>query len=162
NSTPTPAPASNTIQRPPSLCMKPLPPSTATSPSAGSPPMSLTSKEWIVPPRPKPGRKPATDTPPTKRKAQNRAAQRAYRERRDARVGELEEQLKEIEDQNEQEQENLRANVADLEQSLEKCRADLASWMSKCHRLEAELVQAHEILAKHRGHRDQNTTSDPH
>ena len=58
---------------------------------------TITSKEWVVPPRPKPGRKPATDTPPTKRKAQNRAAQRAFRERRAARVGELEEQLEELE-----------------------------------------------------------------
>ncbi|SPQ21526.1 30cf1118-da73-4909-86a1-d81a5c66912c [Thermothielavioides terrestris] len=71
---------------------------TVASPAAGSPapvPQSrtMTSKEWVIPPRPKPGRKPATDTPPTKRKAQNRAAQRAFRERRAARVGELEEQI---------------------------------------------------------------------
>ncbi|RAL61590.1 hypothetical protein DID88_009628 [Monilinia fructigena] len=46
----------------------------------------MTTKEWVIPPRPKPGRKPATDTPPTKRKAQNRAAQRAFRERRAARM----------------------------------------------------------------------------
>lgn len=55
-----------------------------------------TSKVWVLPPRPKPGRKPSTDTPPTKRKAQNRAAQRAFRERRAARVSELEEMLAEI------------------------------------------------------------------
>lgn len=55
-----------------------------------------TSKVWVLPPRPKPGRKPATDTPPTKRKAQNRAAQRAFRERRAARVSELEEMLTEV------------------------------------------------------------------
>ena len=36
-----------------------------------------TSKEWVLPPRPKPGRKPSVDTPASKRKAQNRAAQRA-------------------------------------------------------------------------------------
>jgi hypothetical protein len=52
-----------------------------------------TSKVWVLPPRPKPGRKPSTDTPPTKRKAQNRDAQRAFRERRAARVSELEELL---------------------------------------------------------------------
>lgn len=62
-----------------------------------SPAGVVTHKEWIVPPRPKPGRKPATDTPPTKRKAQNRAAQRAFRERRAARVNELEDKLKEVE-----------------------------------------------------------------
>ncbi len=73
----------------------------ATSNSNSSMPTSSIgpTKNWVVPPRPKPGRKPATDTPPTKRKAQNRAAQRAFRERRAARVGELEEQLKETEEE---------------------------------------------------------------
>lgn len=43
-----------------------------------------TSKKWVLPPRPKPGRKPSQDPPAVKRKAQNRAAQKAYRERRAA------------------------------------------------------------------------------
>jgi hypothetical protein len=51
------------------------------------------SKEWVLPPRPKPGRKPCEDIPSSKRKAQNRAAQRAFRERRANRVSELEEQI---------------------------------------------------------------------
>lgn len=102
-----------------------------------------------MPPRPKPGRKPATDTPPTKRKAQNRAAQRAFRERRAARVGELEEQLKEVEDQNEQEQDTLRSEITSLENSLEQCQAELESWITKCRKLEAELAQAQEQISKH-------------
>ncbi|ODV86915.1 hypothetical protein CANARDRAFT_181007, partial [[Candida] arabinofermentans NRRL YB-2248] len=57
----------------------------------------ITSKQWILPPRPKPGRKPSIDTPATKRKAQNRAAQRAFRERRANRVSELETQILELE-----------------------------------------------------------------
>ncbi|KAL9080623.1 MAG: hypothetical protein Q9159_007566 [Coniocarpon cinnabarinum] len=67
-----------------------------TSPSAFSPAgenLGPLSKTYVIPPRPKPGRKPATDTPQTKRKEQNREAQRAFRERRAARVGELEEEL---------------------------------------------------------------------
>lgn len=56
-----------------------------------------TSKEWVLPPRPKPGRKPSVDTPASKRKAQNRAAQRAFRERRATRVQELEQKLMEVE-----------------------------------------------------------------
>lgn len=51
------------------------------------------SKKYQLPPRPKPGRKPTTQPPQTKRKAQNREAQRAYRERRANRVQELEEKL---------------------------------------------------------------------
>ena len=56
-----------------------------------------TSKEWILPPKPRPGRKPTAESAPTKRKAQNRDAQRAFRERRAARVGELEQQIRDIE-----------------------------------------------------------------
>ncbi|KAK9455368.1 hypothetical protein V1511DRAFT_500257 [Dipodascopsis uninucleata] len=65
------------------------------------------SKEWVLPPRPKPGRKPSQETPPTKRKAQNRAAQRAFRERRAARVFELEERLMELETEKEEMENNL-------------------------------------------------------
>ncbi|WEJ95315.1 hypothetical protein PSN45_002830 [Yamadazyma tenuis] len=57
----------------------------------------MTSREWVLPPRPKPGRKPSVDTPASKRKAQNRAAQRAFRERRATRVQELESKLLEVE-----------------------------------------------------------------
>lgn len=147
-STPGPTGSVINVQRPPSLCMKPSPSSNVSSPAATSPPLTLTSKEWIVPPRPKPGRKPATDTPPTKRKAQNRAAQRAFRERRAARVGELEEQLKEIEDQNDQEQDALRSEVSDLQQSLAKCEAELSTWMNKCRTLEAQLADVHASLSR--------------
>lgn len=73
----------------------------ASSPElAGSPGMVtsiVTSREWVLPPRPKPGRKPSADTPASKRKAQNRAAQRAFRERRATRVQELEQKLLEVE-----------------------------------------------------------------
>ena len=75
------------------------------SPTEGPSPLT---KQYVVPPRPKPGRKPATDTPPTKRKAQNRAAQRAFRERRAARVNELEEELNETRKEHEAELERLR------------------------------------------------------
>ncbi|KAI2613347.1 hypothetical protein GGR54DRAFT_325780 [Hypoxylon sp. NC1633] len=95
---------------------------------------SITSKEWVVPPRPKPGRKPATDTPPTKRKAQNRAAQRAFRERRAARVGELEEQLGEQKEEHDREQQQLKDHVQDLEaevQSLRKRCAVLEDLLEK-------------------------------
>ncbi|KAG6065719.1 hypothetical protein E4U33_005775 [Claviceps sp. LM78 group G4] len=91
--------------------------------------ISMTSKEWIIPPRPKPGRKPATDTPPTRRKAQNRAAQRAFRERRAARVGELEQQLDEIKDGYHKEEGELKDKIHSLE-------LDLQSFRSRCLLLE--------------------------
>ncbi|KAK9446858.1 uncharacterized protein V1518DRAFT_422819 [Limtongia smithiae] len=69
------------------------------------------SKEWVLPPRPKPGRKPSTETPPTKRKAQNRAAQRAFRERRAARVVELEDRLHELETEKERKETDLTSTL---------------------------------------------------
>lgn len=128
------------IIRRPSLIMKP----TITPPACSPPPnsvgtLSLTSKEWVIPPRPKPGRKPATDTPPSKRKAQNRAAQRAFRERRAARVNELEDQIKVIEDDNEKEVDSLRAQVVHLQKEVEQYRSDLMTWAERCRRLESEL-----------------------
>lgn len=59
-------------------------PRTKFNGSAEPIPIICTSKKWVLPPRPKPGRKPSQDTPAVKRKAQNRAAQKAYRERRAA------------------------------------------------------------------------------
>ncbi|TKW55137.1 AP-1-like transcription factor [Colletotrichum tanaceti] len=98
-------------------------------PMTEAPKMSMTTKEWVIPPRPKPGRKPATDTPPTKRKAQNRAAQRAFRERRAARVGELEEQLEEIREGHEKAEKDLKDRVHGLEMELQ-------SFKSRCLVLE--------------------------
>ncbi|KAL0465954.1 hypothetical protein QR685DRAFT_113560 [Neurospora intermedia] len=92
----------------------------------GGGPLSMTTKEWVIPPRPKPGRKPATDTPPTKRKAQNRAAQRAFRERRAARVGELEDQLEEQKEEHERVVSELQGRISHFEvqvQTLQsRCR----------------------------------------
>ncbi|KAI0427115.1 hypothetical protein F5Y09DRAFT_333602 [Xylaria sp. FL1042] len=96
------------------------------------PKTSITSKEWVIPPRPKPGRKPATDTPPTKRKAQNRAAQRAFRERRAARVGELEEELEE------QREEHARVQ-SQLHQLAEGLKAEVESLRSQCSALKGNL-----------------------
>ncbi|KAG0275110.1 DNA-binding transcription factor yap1 [Linnemannia exigua] len=48
----------------------------------------------------KAGRKPLTTEPTTKRKAQNRAAQRAFRERKEKYVKSLEDRIKELEDLN--------------------------------------------------------------
>ncbi|KAK9762513.1 DNA-binding transcription factor yap1 [Basidiobolus ranarum] len=63
-------------------------------------------------PTPKrPGRKALTTMPADKRKAQNRAAQRAFRERKDKYVKELEDRVKELEannDKNQEENEKLR------------------------------------------------------
>ena len=94
------------------------------------------NKEWVLPPKPKPGRKPAVDTPPTKRKAQNREAQRAFRERRAAKVSELEDQMKAKEEEDLKEQEKLLARVKQLEHNLEDCTEKLMYWRGKYSEIE--------------------------
>ncbi|OBT41748.1 hypothetical protein VE00_08007 [Pseudogymnoascus sp. WSF 3629] len=137
----------NLAPAPPTLAIKPV---SLASNAMGSPmnscdsPVSLgPRKEWVIPPRPKPGRKPATDTPPTKRKAQNRAAQRAFRERRAARVGELEEQLKETEEerlkreaQTKAELDDARSHVSKLEADMQRVLNEVIEWRQKYHRAE--------------------------
>lgn len=108
----------------------------ALAPASGLPIPMVTRKEWIVPPRPKPGRKPATDTPPTKRKAQNRAAQRAFRERRAARVGELEEQLEETKEEQQKREGDMRSKITRLEADLERFSGELQSWKLRCDTLD--------------------------
>ncbi|KAF9885633.1 hypothetical protein FE257_012724 [Aspergillus nanangensis] len=140
----------------PALAVAPLAPALAAkpaiSPSPGpGTPGSITSKEWVIPPRPKPGRKPATDTPPTKRKAQNRAAQRAFRERRAARVNELEDQIKQIEDDNDIHIAAFKEQIANLSHEVEQCRGELNWWRDRCHALEKEVSverSAKEVLVK--------------
>ncbi|KAG0646549.1 Iron acquisition regulator hapX [Hyphodiscus hymeniophilus] len=107
------------------------------APASGLPtPTIVTRKEWVIPPRPKPGRKPATDTPPTKRKAQNRAAQRAFRERRAARVGELEEQLEETNNEHSKRENDLRDQVSKLEADVQRFNGEVQSWRLRCDTLD--------------------------
>ncbi|KAF6233910.1 hypothetical protein HO173_007740 [Letharia columbiana] len=106
---------------------KPLAPMPGTS----YPPTISMNKEWVLPPKPKPGRKPAVDTPPTKRKAQNREAQRAFRERRAAKVSELEDQMKVRDEEDQKEQEKLVACVKQLEHCLDDCTEKLMYWREK-------------------------------
>lgn len=125
-------------------------PTVSPSPGPGTP-GSVTSKEWVIPPRPKPGRKPATDTPPTKRKAQNRAAQRAFRERRAARVNELEDQIKLIEDDHDIHVNTFKEQISNLSREVEQCRTEMSWWRDRCHTLEKEVSverAARETLVK--------------
>lgn len=118
--------------------------SAVISPAPGplAPTMSMTSKEWVIPPRPKPGRKPATDTPPTKRKAQNRAAQRAFRERRAARVGELEEQLDQQRSEQEQQETDYKEKIRDLELEVQSFRSRCVLLENMLERERKERLQA--------------------
>lgn len=89
-----------------------------------------TSKTWLLPPRPKPGRKPIQDTgdePPSKRKAQNRAAQRAFRERRANRVAELEDHIMKLQREQSIQVGTLQSEIAQLKQKNAMLEKKLSS-----------------------------------
>lgn len=78
----------------------------------------------------KPGRKPLTSEPTSKRKAQNRAAQRAFRERKEKHLRDLETKVSELEKTSESaNHENglLRAQVERLQMELREYRKRLSS-----------------------------------
>ncbi|KAI5967020.1 uncharacterized protein KGF55_000430 [Candida pseudojiufengensis] len=73
----------------------------------------------------KPGRKPLDTEPKSKRTAQNRAAQRAYRERKERKMKDLEDKVKSLEDENVKattESDFLKAQVNILKAELSKYR----------------------------------------
>ncbi|KAF2801759.1 uncharacterized protein BDZ99DRAFT_504448 [Mytilinidion resinicola] len=100
------------------------PPATASPQSNGHGPASPMGggpigSSWSVPPRPKPGRKPATDEPLTKRKAQNREAQRAFRARKKQTLESMENSLKSKAEIHQEEIAKKDAVIADLNKQVE-------------------------------------------
>ncbi|KAH6647634.1 transcription factor PAP1-domain-containing protein [Truncatella angustata] len=76
----------------------------------------------------KPGRKPLTNEPSSKRKAQNRAAQRAFRERKEQHLKDLETKVQELEKVSEQtnnENSQLRAKVEKMNMELSEYKKRL-------------------------------------
>ncbi|KAK0617346.1 transcription factor PAP1-domain-containing protein [Immersiella caudata] len=81
----------------------------------------------------KPGRKPLTTEPSSKRKAQNRAAQRAFRERKEKHLKDLETKVEELEQASQaanHENELLRAKVDKMSVELSEYKKRLASMPS--------------------------------
>ncbi|EGV63639.1 hypothetical protein CANTEDRAFT_114631 [Yamadazyma tenuis ATCC 10573] len=75
----------------------------------------------------KPGRKPIESEPKSKRTAQNRAAQRAYRERKERKMKDLEEKVELLQDENlkmNTESDFLRAQIDMLKNELIKVKGD--------------------------------------
>ncbi|KAK8085022.1 hypothetical protein PG997_006293 [Apiospora hydei] len=78
----------------------------------------------------KPGRKPLTNEPSSKRKAQNRAAQRAFRERKEQHLKDLETKVKELEEASattNNENSQLRAQVEKMTMELNEYKKRLAA-----------------------------------
>jgi len=121
------------------------PPSTSSTPTMLLPArVNLTSREWIIPPRAKPGRKPATDTPPSKRKAQNRQAQRAFRERRANKVNELEDQMDDLDRGHRDEMEEMAGRVRMMEAQMQQVMAVVDVFKGRCEGLEREVESERE------------------
>ncbi|KAF2963685.1 hypothetical protein GQX73_g9888 [Xylaria multiplex] len=77
----------------------------------------------------KPGRKPLTNEPSSKRKAQNRAAQRAFRERKEKHLKDLEtkvEELEKVSNATNDENSQLRAQIEKLTVELEQYKKKLS------------------------------------
>ena len=111
----------------------------APSPSEGISPLT---KTYELPPRARPGRKRATDTPPTKRQAQNRAAQRAFRERKAAKVDELEDEMTELRREHDEEIAELRKEYDSHLRDMDLFYKDqLASERDRLSRMEASLAE---------------------
>ncbi|KAF1962536.1 hypothetical protein CC80DRAFT_570570 [Byssothecium circinans] len=90
----------------------------------GAGPMSANCQ---IPPLPKPGRKPATDEPTSKRKAQNRESQRAFRSRKAAKLSEMQSQLESAEFRHREEMNQKLDDIHKLTQRCQKAEAELDS-----------------------------------
>lgn len=118
-------------------------PQNELGPSIGGP----TGRLYTIPPRPKPGRKPATDEPASKRKAQNRESQRAFRARKAAKVQELTEQVEQVEQAhrnalNEQIAENdrLQHELRELQELNANVSRERDYWKEHFHRLKESVT----------------------
>ncbi|EOD51200.1 bzip transcription factor [Neofusicoccum parvum] len=120
------------------------PPAGSAHPSHGSTPVALApgpgtspyitpamnqgpcGNSYVIPPRPKPGRKPATDDPPSKRKQQNREAQRAFRQRKTQKMEETNRELQRALDERRQQSDAHQREVTHLNGVLteERARSD--------------------------------------
>ncbi|KAF8198948.1 hypothetical protein BJ912DRAFT_683864 [Pholiota molesta] len=109
------------------------------------------SKEWVIQPKPKPGRKPKKDTASTSkddaetdikgRRIQNRAAQRAFRERKQSQLSELQARIQSYE-QGEIERNIALQNIAKrLKEENEKLREENITLQAELSALRKENVQ---------------------
>lgn len=116
---------------------------TASSPSSNlASPSALgggpTSASYVVPPRPKPGRKPATDEPANKRKAQNRESQRAFRARKAAKVEALQQQADHAERQHKEQMNEAIARTHELAQRTRELEQMVHQHKTENNRLSQE------------------------
>lgn len=125
--------------------MSASPPSSNAGPSTpGAGPLA---KSYEIPPRPKPGRKPATDEPASKRKAQNRESQRNFRARKAAKLEEVENDLRAVREHHQIELDNLASEAR-------RTQARLDAEVARAHDLQVRLEQTMRMVEDVREERD--------
>ncbi|KAI0286987.1 hypothetical protein BGY98DRAFT_1105024 [Russula aff. rugulosa BPL654] len=113
--------------------MPPQPPSPVVSSSSTL--WATASKEWVIPAKPKPGRKPKKDLAPAPaqqsdvvdangRRVQNRAAQRAFRERKQSQLAELQARIQLYEQGEIERNVALQATAKRLKEENDRLRAE--------------------------------------
>ncbi|EUC33357.1 hypothetical protein COCCADRAFT_26314 [Bipolaris zeicola 26-R-13] len=123
--------------------LSPEPNTNAGPPQTGGGPLS---KTHVVPPRPKPGRKPATEEPESKRKAQNRQSQRNFRQRKQRTVLDLQESLNQVSRQllsantdHARERDQLRSEIEKLKNYNQRLISEVDDWKNACKYMQDRL-----------------------
>lgn len=130
----------------PSLAAASIAPAATTAPSVPiikkdtSGPLIQPSKEWVLPARAKPGRKPSETEPLTKRKAQNRASQRAFRERKQSYLADLEAKVAAYEAAEIDRSVEIQKVAQKLSSENDALKKELAVWRDKYAQLEKLLM----------------------
>ncbi|KAI0094979.1 hypothetical protein BDY19DRAFT_982296 [Irpex rosettiformis] len=117
------------------------------------------SKEWVIPPKPKPGRKPKKDTAQVPaddtndvdakgRRVQNRAAQRAFRERKQSQLAELQARVQQYEQGKIERNVALQSIAKRLKEENEKLRKENALLQQKLTVAEEERDNLREMSRK--------------
>ncbi|SNX85458.1 uncharacterized protein MEPE_04167 [Melanopsichium pennsylvanicum] len=149
------APSTTIVQSTPNAKSAPLVPDLSASPtssissSSSSVPKKDTgggslvqpSKEWVLPARAKPGRKPSETEPLTKRKAQNRASQRAFRERKQSYLADLEAKVAAYEAAEIDRSVEIQKVAQKLRAENDTLRNEVSVWKEKFAHIEKLLIQ---------------------
>ncbi|KAI1793878.1 hypothetical protein LXA43DRAFT_180371 [Ganoderma leucocontextum] len=128
------------------------PPTPSDAASSSTTLWATPSKEWVIPAKPKPGRKPKKDVAPPPedgaetdakgRRVQNRAAQRAFRERKQSQLAELQARVQQYE-QGDIERNVALQNIAKrLKEENDKLRNENTLLKEKVAQYEAERASA--------------------
>ncbi|KAF2646919.1 hypothetical protein P280DRAFT_545187 [Massarina eburnea CBS 473.64] len=111
-----------------------------------------TSSRYAIPPRPKPGRKPATDEPASKRKQQNRESQRAFRARKAAKVDEMQTKVNGLQKELEDVTSGHLATIHELKMHIKELNEMLHEHVSRVKNLsrERDWFKSHNAQYEHR------------